>query len=61
MYNQLNADFPKKIARRDKKVFFNEECLIIKENNKRENSNFPIQENWKHQGRIPPKDEHSKG
>ena len=35
-YIQLNAKFPK-IARRDKKVFFNEQCLIIEENNKRGN------------------------
>ena len=31
---QLNAEFPR-IARRDKKAFFNEQCLIIEENNKR--------------------------
>ena len=31
---QLNADF-QKIARRDKKVFFNEQCLMIEENNKK--------------------------
>ena len=33
---QLNAKF-QKIARRDKKAFFNEQCLIIEENNKRGN------------------------
>ena len=33
-YIQLNVDF-QKIARRDKKTFFNEQCLIIDENNKR--------------------------
>ena len=33
-YIQLNVDF-QKIARRDKKAFFNEQCLIIDENNKR--------------------------
>ena len=32
-YIQLNAEF-QKIARRDKKAFFNEQCLIIEENNK---------------------------
>ena len=32
-YIQLNVDF-QKIARRDKKAFFNEQCLIIEENNK---------------------------
>jgi len=31
---QLNAKF-QKIARRDKKVFFNEQCLIIEGNSKR--------------------------
>ena len=33
-YIQLNADF-QRIARRDKKAFFNEQCLIIEEDNKR--------------------------
>ena len=32
-YIQLNTEF-QKIARRDKKAFFNEQCLIIEENNK---------------------------
>ena len=34
-YIQLNSDF-QTIAGRDKKVLFNEQCLIIEENNKRE-------------------------
>ena len=33
-YIQLNTEF-QKIARRDKKAFINEQCLIIQENNKR--------------------------
>ena len=33
-YMQLNAEF-QKIARRDKKALFNEQCLIIEENNQR--------------------------
>ena len=33
-YIQLNVDF-QKIARRDKKDFFDEQCLIIEGNNKR--------------------------
>ena len=33
-YIQLNAEF-QKIARRDKKAFFNEQCLKTEENNKR--------------------------
>ena len=31
---QLNAEF-QRIARRDKKAFFNEQCLKIEENNRR--------------------------
>ena len=33
-YIQLNTEF-QKIARRDKKAFFNEQCLLIEENNKK--------------------------
>ena len=33
-YIQLNAEF-QRIDRRDKKAFFNEQCLIIEEHNKR--------------------------
>ena len=33
-YIQLNADF-QRIARREKKIFFNEQCLKIEENNRR--------------------------
>ena len=33
-YIQLNAEF-QKTARRDKKAFFNEQCLIIEGNNER--------------------------
>ena len=33
-YIQLNAKFPK-IARRDKKVFFNEQCIKLEGNNRR--------------------------
>ena len=32
-YTQLNAEF-QRIARRDKKAFFNEQCLEIEENNR---------------------------
>ena len=34
MYTQLNAEF-QRIARRDKKVFFNEQCKEMEENNRR--------------------------
>ena len=33
-YTQLNTEF-QKVARRDKKAFFNEQCLIIEERNKK--------------------------
>ena len=33
-YTYLNADF-QRIARREKKIFFNEQCLKIEENNRR--------------------------
>ena len=36
-YIQLNAEF-QRTARRDKKAFFNEQCLIMEENNKRGNT-----------------------
>ena len=34
MYIQLNAEF-QRIARRDKKAFFDDQCLKIEENNRR--------------------------
>ena len=33
-YTQLNAEFQRR-ARRDKKAFFNEQCIKIEENNRR--------------------------
>ena len=33
-YTQLNAEF-QRIARRDKKTFFNEQCIKLEENNRR--------------------------
>ena len=59
-YNQLNAEF-QRIARRDKKAFFNEQCLIIEENNKKAKTRDSLQENCKLQGSIPPKEGHNKG
>ena len=58
-YIQLNAEF-QKIARRDKKIF-NEQCLTIEENNKKRKTRESLQENWKLQESIPPKDGHNKG
>ena len=40
-YIQLNTEF-QKIARRDKKAFFNEQCLIIEERNKRGKTRDPL-------------------
>ena len=34
-YIQLNAEL-QRIARRDKKAFFNEQCIKLEENNRRE-------------------------
>ena len=36
MYTQLNTEF-QRIARGEKKVFFNEQCIKIEENNRRGN------------------------
>ena len=55
-YPQLNAEF-QRIPRRDKKAFFNEQCIKLEENNRRGKT----QENWKYQGNILPKDGHNKG
>ena len=54
-YTQLNADF-QRIARRDKKAFFNEQCKKAIEW-----ENFSLLENWKYQRNISCKDGHHKG
>ena len=59
-YIQLNAEF-QGIARRDNKSFFNEQCLIREENNKKAKTRDSLQENCKLQGSIPPKEGHNKG
>ena len=59
-YIQLHAEFQNE-TRRDKKAFFNEQCLIIEENNKKAKTRDSLQENWKLQGSIPPKEGHNKG
>ena len=40
-YIQLNTEF-QRIVKRDKKAFFDEQCLIIEENNKREKTRDPF-------------------
>ena len=49
-YIQLNSEF-QKIPRRDKKAFFNEQCLIIEEKNKDkrlEISSGKLEAPWEH-------------
>ena len=58
-YIKLNAEF-QRISRRDKKDFFNEQCSTMEGNNKKGNIKRSLQENWKHQASIPPKDGHNK-
>ena len=48
-YTQLNAEF-QRIARRDKKVYLNEQCKEIEENNKSGKDYRSPQENWRYQG-----------
>ena len=56
---KLNAEF-QRIAWRDKKTFFNEQCIKLEENNRPERLEIPSG-NWKYQGIISPKDWHNKG
>ena len=53
-YNQLNIEF-QRIARRDKKAFFKEQCLIIQENNKRGKSRDLIRKTGNIKGVFDPK------
>jgi len=54
---QLNTEF-QRIARRDKKTFFNEQCIKIEENNRRGKTRDPFR---KYQRNISPKDGQNKG
>ena len=53
-YIQLNSDF-QRIAGRDKKVFFNEQCLIIEENNKEGKTRDPFRKIGNIKGTFCPK------
>ena len=53
MYIQLNAKF-QRMARRDKKVFFNEQCSITEENNKREKTRDLFRKNGNIKGKFHP-------
>ena len=41
-YSHLNAEFKKKIARRDKKAFLRDQCKEIEENNRMEKTRYLI-------------------
>ena len=58
-YKHLNAEF-QRIARRDKKAFFSDQCKEIEENNRMGKTRDP-QENWRYQGNISCKDGLNKG
>ena len=58
-YKHLNAEF-QRIARRDKKAFFSNQCKEIKENN-RMGKTRDLQENQRYQRNISCKDELDKG
>ena len=53
-YIQLNAEF-QKIARRDKKAIFNEQCLIIEEKSKRGRTRALIRKTGNIKGAFHPK------
>ena len=57
-YIHLNAEF-QKIVRREKKTFFKEQWLTTEQQKGKDWR--ALQENWKHQGSIPPKDGYNKG
>ena len=56
-YTHLNVEF-QRIARRDKKVFLNEQCKETEENNR---MGRILQEIWRYQGNISCKNGHNKG
>ena len=58
-YRHLNAEF-QRIARRDKKAFFSDQCKEIEENN-RMGKMRSLQENERYQGNISCKDGLDKG
>ena len=58
-YTHLNAEF-QRIAKRDKKAFFSEQCKEIEENNRMGKARY-LQENQRYQGNISCKDGHNKG
>ena len=62
-YKHLNAEF-QRIARRDKKAFFSDQCTEIEENNRMGKTRDlfkKMRENERYQGNISCKDGHNKG
>ena len=59
-YKHLNAEF-QRIARRDKKAFFSDQCKEIEENNRMGKTRDLLQENQRYQRKISCKDELHKG
>ena len=57
---QLNAKF-RRIASRDKKAFFHEQCIKLEENNRRGKTRNLFRKIGNNQGIILHKDGHSKG
>ena len=59
-YKHLNAEF-QRIARRDKKAFFSDQCKEIEENHRMGKTRESLQENQRYQRNISCKDELDKG
>ena len=58
-HKHLNPEF-QRIARRDKKAFFSDQCNEIEENNRMENNRYLFKKT-RYQGNISCKDGHKKG
>ena len=58
-YNHLNAEF-QRIAKRDKKAFFSDQCKEIEENNRMRKTR-ELFKKIRYQGNISCKDGHNKG
>ena len=59
-YTQLNEEF-QRIAKREKKAFFKEQCKEIEENNERVKNRDLLKKTGNIKGTFQSKDGHSKG
>ena len=59
-YIQLNAEF-QRIAQRDKKAFFNEQCMKLEENNRSGKTRDLFRKIGNIKGKFRPKDGYNKG